>query len=162
MSGDSSSMVWWSPPLSQGGRLRRQPSARHEGGPSRPMGGRPRGPWEDGRTAHRPGRASLTGPCRCISNSGPWTPQCSSPQTGSAQTSAGDQEPHLGLLGGTACGRGVLHQIAPQELREGTGPYTQHAARHPCTVVLFTQTHTHKHHSRKLACSVPPVPWIRS
>lgn len=70
MSGASSSMVWWSPPLSQGGSLRRQPSARHEGGPSRPMGGLPRGPWEDDHTAHRPGRASLTGPCRCISNSG--------------------------------------------------------------------------------------------
>ena len=87
------------------------------------------------------------------------TPQCSPLQTGSTQTSVGDQEPHLGA---TACGRGVLHQIASQELREGTGPYTQHAARHPCRVFLFTQIHTHKHHSRKLACSVPPVPWIRS
>ena len=70
MSGASGSVVWWFPPLSWGGPLRRQPSARHEGVPPRPMGGRPGGPREDGHTAHRPGRASLTGSHGCISNSG--------------------------------------------------------------------------------------------
>lgn len=60
------------------------------------------GPQEDGCTTHRPGRAFLIGPCRSISKCrGPWTPQCSSPQTRSTQTSAGGKEPCLGLLGGT-------------------------------------------------------------
>ena len=154
MSGASTSMVWWSPPESRG--------ALSEGSPAPGTRVCFPGPQEDSCTTHSPGRASLIGPCRSISNCrGLRTPQCSSPQTRSTQTSAGGQEPHLGLLGETAWRWGVVHHIAPQEPREGTGPYTQLPAMHPAQS-SSAHRHTHTPHSRKLACSGPPAPWIRS
>ena len=154
MSGASTSMVWWSPPESRG--------ALSEGSPAPGTRVCFPGPQEDSCTTHSPGRASLIGPCRSISNCrGLRTPQCSSPQTRSTQTSAGGQEPHLGLLGETAWRWGVVHHIAPQEPREGTGPYTQLPAMHPAQSSSANRL-THTTHSRKLACSGPPAPWIRS
>lgn len=148
--GTSISMVWWSLPLSHGG-----PSP--EGSPA--PGTRVCFPGP-GRTAPPTGQAepSSFSPCRSMSKCrGLRTPQCSSPQTRSTQTSCG----WPGAPSGSA-GRNWTSTRLPLRNLGGDRSLNLtscHATLH--SLPLHTDTHTQTPF-QETGLLWPPVPWIRS